>query len=478
MTDFLLDLSANPHTRKFIAGAGLPIPMPEPLARARGPWEERPLADARVVVGSPAGATLDRVLGNALVTAGASVLLVGDASHLAAYHDAGEAYGRPVTAWGVETDPAAIKTHALVFDATGLRTVDELRGVYDFFHPWIGTLQRNGRIVVLARPASEARGAEGQAVAQALDGFVRSVAKEVGKRGASANLLYVERGAEDRLAPVLRFVLSRRSAFVTGHPLVISAGIRAAKAVPATRPLTGKVALVTGAARGIGAATAELLAGEGALVVCLDRPDDDAELAKVARRIGGKSLLLDVRDVDAPQRLAAALLAEYGGVDIVVHNAGVTRDKTLLRMKPELWDQTLDINLRAVVRMTEALLDGVIRDGGRIVCLSSIAGIAGNMGQTNYAASKAGIIGYVRGLAPTVAKRGIAVNAIAPGFIETRLTAAIPVMIREAARRLSALGQGGLPEDVGQAITFLASPGAHGLSGQILRVCGGALVGA
>jgi 3-oxoacyl-[acyl-carrier protein] reductase len=132
-------------------------------------------------------------------------------------------------------------------------------------------------------------------------------------------------------------------------------------------------------------------------------------------------------------------------------------------MKPELWDQTLGVNLVAVTRITDALVaptqsGGVLRDGGRVICLSSVAGIAGNMGQTNYAASKAGIIGFVRALAPRLASRGITVNAVAPGFIETRLTAAIPLMIREVGRRLSALGQGGLPEDIGELVTFLASP--------------------
>ena len=147
-------------------------------------------------------------------------------------------------------------------------------------------------------------------------------------------------------------------------------------------------------------------------------------------------------------------------------------------MKSEWWDQAVDINLGAVERITTRLLDGVLRDNGRIICLSSVAGIAGNMGQTNYAASKSGILGYVRGLAPTVARRGITVNAIAPGFIETRLTAAIPAATREGARRLSNLSQGGLPSDIAEAVTFFSSPGASGLCGQVLRVCGGNLMGA
>jgi 3-oxoacyl-[acyl-carrier protein] reductase len=290
--------------------------------------------------------------------------------------------------------------------------------------------------------------------------------------------VFIEEGAESRLGPVLRFLLSPRSAFISCQPLHVT-NTAAGEDAPETHVLGGKVALVTGAARGIGQATAELLAAEGAHVVCLDRPADDGPCSIVAQRIGGSALLLDITDGDAPERIATELKERFGGVDIVVHNAGVTRDKTLGRMTSEAWDTAVDINLGAVIRITDRLLeDEVLRPGGRIICLSSVSGIAGNRGQTNYSASKAGIVGFVRSLALKVAKRGITVNAIAPGFIETRLTNAMPVAIREVARRLSAVGQGGKPEDVGQAITFLATPGALGLTGQTVRVCGGALVGA
>ena len=168
-----------------------------------------------------------------------------------------------------------------------------------------------------------------------------------------------------------------------------------------------------------------------------------------------------------------------GAVEIVVHNAGITRDKTLGKMDESLWDLTMEVNLTSVIRITESLLlGGIIPRKGRIVLVSSIAGIAGNTGQTNYAASKAGIVGFTRHLGAQVASKGIAVNAVAPGFIETRLTQAIPFGIREVGRRLSNLNQGGLPLDVAEAITFLSSPGAGGLHGNVLRVCGGNLLGA
>jgi 3-oxoacyl-[acyl-carrier protein] reductase len=245
------------------------------------------------------------------------------------------------------------------------------------------------------------------------------------------------------------------------------------------RVLEGKVALVTGAARGIGEAICRLLAAEGAHVVCLDRPADTGAAAQLARALGGTVLSADIAQVDAPSIIAEHLTRQFGGVDVVVHNAGITRDKTLARMPAEAWDAVIDVNLGAIARIDAALDQAqLLRRHGREICLASVAGIAGNLGQTNYAASKAGVAAYVRRRAADLAERGITVNAVAPGFIETRMTAAIPLFIREAGRRLSALGQGGQPSDVAQVITFLASPGAAGISGAVLRVCGGALIGA
>ena len=183
--------------------------------------------------------------------------------------------------------------------------------------------------------------------------------------------------------------------------------------------------------------------------------------------------------VAACKGVAGQQRAAGGCLDILVHNAGITRDKTLAKMDEQRWDLTIDVNLSSVIAVTETLLkDGTVPDGGRVVLVSSIAGIAGNAGQTNYAASKSGIVGLTRHLGCVLADRDIAVNAVAPGFIETRLTHAIPFTIREVGRRFSNLNQGGLPVDVAEAITFFSTPGAGGLHGNVLRVCGGNLLGA
>lgn len=470
MNDLLLELGKNKNARRLLGSLGLPIPLPESLRRERGPLVARPLADRAVAVAAPRGGALLATVAETLTAAGADPWLL-DAGDAAVFQGPGETFGRP--ARPLASAPERLRLDAVVIDASALADAAGLRALFDALAPLVPRLARSARVVVLGREGlTERRAAATQA---ALEGFVRSVAKEIGRAGATANLVRVVAGAELRLPAVLRFVLSARSAFVTGQPLVVDAVARPLSEPPWVRSLEGRVALVTGAARGIGEATARRLAEEGAHVVCLDRPADDGPLSQLARSLGGSALAVDLQDTDAPAKVVAHLGAR--GVDVVVHNAGITRDKTLARMKPELWDAVLDVNLGAVERLHEALLPQ-LRDQGRVVCLSSIAGLAGNMGQTAYAASKSGVVGWVRAEAQALAARGITVNAIAPGFIETRLTAAIPVAIREVARRLSALGQGGLPGDVAEAITFLATPGAQGLTGRTLRVCGGAFVGA
>lgn len=473
MSDLLVELGRNPNARRFVQALGLPLPLPTALRRGRGPLPSQPLADCTVVVGAGDASELVGVLAEALPAAGANPVLAGPGAE--AFAAPGEAHGRPAKSADALAEGARVE--ALVFDATGLSGAEALGALHGFFQPWVGRLARSGRVLVLGRPVDDpGLSAAGAAAQSSLDGFVKSLAKELGRNGVTANLLRVETGAEALAGPVLRWLLSHRSAFVSGQPLRVSRA--AGDGVQLTvRPLEKRVALVTGAAQGIGAATARALAAEGAHVLCLDRPQEDAATAKLARDIAGTPVLADLSELSTAIATVVAAVEARGGVDVVVHNAGVTRDRTMARMKREHWDAVLGINLGAVLAM-DAALAPLVKERGRVVCLSSIAGISGNVGQTAYAASKSALIGWVRARSREEAARGVTVNAVAPGFIETRMTAAVPVAIREAGRRLSALGQGGLPEDVAQAITFLATPAAQGVTGQVLRVCGGAFLGA
>ena len=256
----------------------------------------------------------------------------------------------------------------------------------------------------------------------------------------------------------------------------IDKGVSPTPEIDWEHPLSEKVALITGASRGIGAAIAATLARDGARVVGLDVPQAAAELGKVTAEIGGEAIGLDITAADAPRRIAEHF-AE--GIDIVVHNAGVTRDRTIAKMPEQRWSELMEINLCAEERINDALLDaGLLASNGRIVCVSSMSGIAGNSGQTNYATSKAGVIGMVEALAPEMAKRAATINAVAPGFIETQMTAAMPIGPREAGRRMNSLSQGGLPVDVAETIAWFASPASTGVNGNVVRVCGQSLLGA
>jgi 3-oxoacyl-[acyl-carrier protein] reductase len=368
------------------------------------------------------------------------------------------------------------KAKALVFDATGIVDSTELVELQRFFYPAVGRLRRSGRVVVIGTPPAEAGSARAHTAQRALEGFTRSVAKEIGGKGATAQLVYVGKGAEDELDSTLRFLLSPRSAYVSGQVVQVGKGVAKAPELDWERPLEGKVALVTGASRGIGAAIAATLARDGAKVVGLDVPQAADDLRAVTDAIGGETLGLDITADDAPEKIAKHFAK---GVDVVVHNAGVTKDRTIAKMPEERWAQLMEINLSSEERINDALLDGKrLNPNGRIVCVSSMSGIAGNSGQTNYAASKAGVIGMVESLAPELAKRKATINAVAPGFIETKMTGAMPIGPREAGRRLSSLSQGGLPVDVAETIAWFASPASTGVNGNTVRVCGQNLLGA
>ncbi|MFE5051091.1 3-oxoacyl-ACP reductase [Streptomyces sp. NPDC056637] len=373
---------------------------------------------------------------------------------------------------GPDVRAAAERPAAIVLDATAVTGIATLAEVHAALHPVARSVAPSGRIVVLGAPLS--RDDHHQAAAQqALEGFVRSLGKEIG-RGRTVTLVRVE-GPVAAAESTLRFLLSPKSAYVSGQVIEVAAGDTTAP-VDWARPLAGRTALVTGAARGIGEAVAEVLARDGARLILLDVPSAQADLEALADRLDATALPVDITSPDAAERITDAVPA----LDTLVHNAGITRDRTLARMPADRWATVLDVNLASVLTTTDALLEsGTLSRGGRIVATASIAGLAGNAGQTNYAASKAGIAGLTRSLAPkALAEHGVTVNAVAPGFIETKMTAAVPLFIREAGRRMNSLGQGGLPVDVAETTAWLSHPASGAVNGQVVRVCGQSLLGA
>ncbi|WP_372727484.1 3-oxoacyl-ACP reductase [Nocardioides sp.] len=444
MSDKYQGFTATPLGKLLVKNLGLPNPM-----KLERYVEGAPLVDGTVVVGGR-GRLAESLTG--------ILDLLGISATEAAAD--GERY------------------KGLVFDATGITSAAELSALRDFFTPLMRSLDTCPRLVVLGTPPEQVSGSE-RVAQRALEGFTRSLGKEVG-RGGTSQLVYVADGAEGAVASTLAFLLSPKSAYVSGQVVRIGAtGTTKAVAVKDwQRPLGGKIALVTGASRGIGEQIARVLHRDGATVVGVDVPQAASELQALMKELNGDHLTLDITAKDAPQRIAHHLKEKHGGVDVVVHNAGITRDKKLANMKEDRWDSVIAVNLTAPERITRELLDqGVINKNGRIIGVASIAGIAGNVGQTNYAASKAGVIGLVDSLADEL-KDGITVNAVAPGFIITAMTAAVPFATREVGQRLNAMSQGGLPVDVAETIAWYANPGSTAVNGNVVRVCGQMMLGA
>ena len=445
MSDRYQGFVSTPIGKLLVKNLGLPSPTR--LERWR---EGAPLVDGAVVLGGVGrlAGSLPGILGGLDIT--------------------------PVTRLADED-----RAKALVFDATGITDSSGLVALQQFFTPLMRRLRTCPRVVVLGTPPEQVAGSE-RVAQRALEGFTRSLGKEIG-RGGTVQLVYVSPDADaTALASTLAFLLSPKSAYVSGQVVRIGAhGATTAEPVTDwTRPLEGKVALVTGASRGIGAEIARVLHRDGATVVGLDVPQAASELQALARELDGDHLVLDITAKDAPQRIAHHLREHHGGVDVVVHNAGITRDRRLANMADDRWSSVVGVNLSAPERITRELLDqGVVNPGGRIIGVASIAGIAGNVGQTNYATSKAGVIGLVESLRDELSD-GITVNAVAPGFIITQMTAAVPFATREVGQRLNALSQGGLPVDVAETIAWFANPGSGAVNGNVVRVCGQMMLGA
>jgi 3-oxoacyl-[acyl-carrier protein] reductase len=437
----------------------LGLPRPQVLRRYE---VGQPLLDGPALVGGVGDAPLRGALTEALRSAGVELL-------------EGEAVSSSDT-----------KMAAVVVDATAARLITDLEDLRGVLQPTLRRLAPCARVLVVGSDPDQHADPQAAATQRAVEGIVRSLGKEL-RAGATANLLLVDEAAlsgsaVEVLESPLRFFLSARSAYVDGQPV----RIRPAEVhEPAdwTQPFAGQVVVVTGAARGIGASIATVFSRDGAHVVCVDLPAAGEALAKTANRVGGTALQLDITAPDAGERLAQHIATRHGGrLDVVVHNAGITRDKLLANTDADRWGSVLDVNLAAQLRINEVLLDpdrpGGLADGGRIVSVSSTSGIAGNRGQANYAASKAGVIGLVHALSAQLADRRITVNAVAPGFIETEMTAKIPLGTREVGRRINSLSQGGQPVDVAETIAWLAGPASGGITGQVVRVCGQSQLGA
>jgi 3-oxoacyl-[acyl-carrier protein] reductase len=459
MGDILMKLHGNRLAAPIARALGLPKPVT--LARAAGAYEARPFEGQGALLCAPAGGFAAPALRAALEGAGATVL-------------------------ADMPEDARQQTGIVVMDATGCRAPADYRALYDAFHPIMRRIARNGRVLICA-PLLDAGGDPVQAaVARGIEGFARSLGKELGRKGVCVNTAYVASDAVDRLAGVVRFFCGKQATYVSGQAVRVTARVTAPQSGAAAhaaqaqvRVLAGKTALVTGGARGIGKAIVERLSQEGARVICLDVAGAADELRTTCAQFGAVPLTLDITASGAPEQLADFLRSQGGGLDILVHNAGVTRDRTLSNMQPQDWDLVVNINFAAIAAIDSALLAaGLLRDQGRIVYLSSISGVAGNFGQTNYAATKAALIGYAAAQAPLLAPRGICVNAIAPGFIETAMTAKLPFFTREVGSRLNALMQAGQPRDAAELVAFLSTPGASGISGETIRVCGLGMMGA
>jgi 3-oxoacyl-[acyl-carrier protein] reductase len=445
MTDRYQSFSSSPIGQLLVKNLGLPNPVRLERYSAGGP-----LVEGTVVVGGS---------GRLVEVTTAALDGLGIAS----------------TAVAAEGE----KYKGIVFDATGITTAEGLVALQQFLTPLLRSLEPCAHVVVLGTDPTQTESLEERVAQRALEGITRSLGKEIG-RGATVNLVYVAPGAESTVESTLAFFLSPKSAYVSGQVarLGLTGTTTSAPVADQTRPLDGKVAIVTGASRGIGEQIARVLHRDGATVVGIDVPQAASELVSLMNELDGDQLTVDITGKDAPQRIAHHVKEKFGGVDIVVHNAGITRDRKLANMAEDRWSSVIAVNLVAPERITRELLDqDLIRPNGRIIGVSSIAGIAGNVGQTNYAASKAGVIGFVDALAPQL-KDDITVNAVAPGFIITQMTAAVPFATREVGQRMNAMSQGGLPVDVAETIAWFASPGSTAVNGNVVRVCGQMMLGA
>ncbi len=375
--------------------------------------------------------------------------------------------------YGPWKDGTATVENALVVDGRNVSNAPALKAVFNELQAGVKNIKANGKVLIYSIQPELLDDVHHSTYQRALEGISRSLAKELGGRGTTVNLVKLPPNVElKNYGTVQDFFTSGRSAFITAQ------AITANESSKSGRELSEKICVVTGGAGGIGSATVKRLAAEGATVVIADMPQME-ERAKALLSDKVSFLGADLTDEAARKTLLETIKEKHGRIDVLVNNAGITRDKTLKNMPEHYWDQLIAINLTAVINLTEdALAMGLIPEGGRIISTSSISGIAGNFGQTNYTATKAALIGYSASNSKELKAKGITINAIAPGYIETEMVKTMPLMTRIFAERLTSLAQAGKPEDIAEAMAFLAHPDAQSINGQVLRVCGGSFLGA
>lgn len=469
MSDFFLSLSRSQFARTVVKQTGIPIPLPQNLKRQRAPWSHATLSGKKITLGGPGfnllksqGDSSSSVEGDlAAIILGAGATIVSDSTSI----------------------------DGVLFDATELSSPADLKALYDYFHPIIGKLNPCAHLLLVGRHRPNFPVAA--ASQEALSGFVRSLAKELGSRGITVNLIVLPPGESlthhADISGVVRYFLSDHSSFVTGQVLFVSEpapGAAVLKQHKFENLLEDRTILVTGAAQGIGAAISRRIASEGAKVILLDRPQELTALEGLAREIHGMPLPIDLLQAGAVATTVKKL-REMAPIHGVVHNAGITKDKTLFKMSVSKWEAVIKLNFEIPMAMTDMMMgpdhDFVCAKDASFVFLSSVSGLAGNPGQTNYSASKAGLIGYAESMAYSGVQalsgflnqgRRERYNCVAPGFIETRMTEAMPLAVREVARRFNSLKQAGQADDVAQGVAFLLSDASSCINGQTIRVCG------
>ena len=464
----LKDLSRTKLAQNLMKQAGFNAP-PE-LRRDHSQWHDQYYSEEVILL--QGDGQFNRKLGGILRKHGA-VVQVADADLIEKLQSCD---GLAVSQVAVDQ----YQSRRVIYDASGVRTVAQLGELYEFFNQLTQNLGVNARVVFLNRPKAQCTSIEERTAWHGIEGFMRSFAKEIAAKGGIAQLFTIadEEVSLQRISAALEFFLSDYATYITGQVIAFDNQVVGEVSGQLVGSLAGKTALVTGAAGGIGEAVVEALFHEGCHVIAVDHPGAMQQLQDLAAKCEGEALTVDFSQDNPEAYIVRQIIESNQKIDCVVHCAGITRDKTIKNMSRESWNAVLDINLHAVLAIDRALLaEDLIADGGRIITLSSISGIAGNFGQSSYSTSKAALIGYTQALAKELAPRGITVNAVAPGFIETPMTAKVPAVNKYFYKRLSIFSQAGLPIDVAHGICFLASPESVGISGRVLRICGGHIMG-